>query len=136
VLWYRSTTLLFLIEFMNGRLLLALLGATAVLVIGVAAVSYLFSFSQPATTAASDCESPNPRPGWSYFITYFVSNGTLVSLTGAPPPIPEFNNLTVGESILNITNQSAAIHLMYCDALQGHLSYWHLNLETMTVVRS
>ncbi|MCI4347690.1 MAG: hypothetical protein L3J97_03615 [Thermoplasmata archaeon] len=119
------------------------IGLTAGVLIGLLVAPSVLSLLHPNATSAAQgypqwCSDPNPQSGWSYYATYYRTNGTIVAFegdSGNGTPIPGSGQAYLIIGTGSYSNQTL-IHSMYCYAEQGHSGAFpfHVNLSTNEVV--
>ncbi|TMI22690.1 hypothetical protein E6H31_01405 [Candidatus Bathyarchaeota archaeon] len=78
--------------------------------------------------------SSDPQPGWTYYVVYNQSDGSIVWAAGcSPPPAACSPVLRQGEALVWITDQPALVNQFFEDAHNGKMGNWHVNTTTHAV---
>jgi hypothetical protein len=105
----------------------ALIGLAIVILASLAA-GVLTAFAQ--STPQPQSSSPDPRPGYTYFVVYRQSDGFIVYAVGCPPsPAVCTPTLQSGQSVMYITDQPVLVKQLFADAYNSNLGNWHVNLQ-------
>ncbi len=97
----------------------------AILVLAALATSVLPAFA----------DSTEPRPGYTYYIVYNQTDGSIVAAVGCPPsPAYCIPKLQPGQSVIYITDQPIVVNLLFADAHNAKLGNWHVNPQTHQLV--
>lgn len=100
----------------------------AVFATGVVAA---FAQSPPATPNNQNDFPPPPQPGYTYWVIYSQTDGSIISAVGCPPgqaycvATPK-----QGQSAVYITDQPSLVKQLFADGHDGKLGNWHMNLQT------
>jgi hypothetical protein len=105
----------------------SLIGLVIVILASLAA-GVLTAFAQSTPQPLSS--SPDPRPGYTYYVVYRQSDGFIVSAVGCPPsPAVCAPTLQSGQSVMYITDQPVLVKQLFTDAYNSKLGNWHVNLQ-------
>jgi len=103
---------------------IALIGL-AILIVASLATGIL-----PAFAASTD-----PQPGYTYYVVYNQTDGSIVTAVGCPPyPAACTPILQPGRSVMYITDQPLLVKQLFADAHNAKLGNWHVNLQTHQLV--
>ncbi len=108
----------------------ALIGS-AIVILAALAAGVLTAFAQSSSQPQSS--SPDPRPGYTYFVVYRQSDGFIVYAVGCAPSAPSSPancapTLQSGQSVMYITDQPVIVKQLFADAHNSNLGNWHVNL--------
>jgi len=92
----------------------------AILVLAALATSVLPVFA----------DSTEPQPGYTYYVIYNQSDGSIVSAMGCPPSAYCTAKLQPGQSVIYITDQPILVKQFFTDAYNTKMGNWHVNLQT------
>src|SRR6266446_7036083 len=100
----------------------------AIVILASLAAGVLTAFAQSTPQPLSN--SPDPRPGYTYYVVYSQSDGFIVSAVGCPPsPAVCTPTLQWGQSVMFITDQPVLVKQLFTDAYNSKLGNWHVNLQ-------
>ena len=110
----------------------ALIGL-AIVILAALATGVLTAFAQSSSQPQSS--SPDPQPGYTYFVVYRQTDGFIVYASGCPPsPANCIQTVQSGQSIMYITDQPVLVKQLFADAHNSNLGNWHVNLQTNQLV--
>ncbi len=113
----------------------ALIGLAIVILAGLA-TGVLTAFAQSASQPQNNGNSsPDPHPGYTYYVVYDQTSGFIVGAVGCPPsPADCIPVLQPGQSVVYITDQPTVVKQLFADAYNAKLGNWHVNPQTHQLV--
>jgi hypothetical protein len=108
----------------------ALIGLT-ILALAAMAASVVFADSTPTASQTTT----DPQPGYTYYVVYRQTDGSIVAAVGCPPsPAYCTPTLQAGQSVIFITDQPLLVKQLFTDAHNAKLGNWHVDLQKRTLV--
>lgn len=94
-------------------------------------LAILFVAITTASVLPAFATSTEPQPGYTYYVVYGQTDGSIVVAVGCPPS-PAYCKATLlpGQSVVYITDNPALVTAFFDDAYNGKMGNWYVNLQT------